>query len=145
VTVPDFKVDDPFDVEWVPSWAMINEAGVPDLNRNFLCVMVAKGRIDDDLRRVLIEEALDLVCRKRRSNRFETDWCEGCVTTKFEYAHLGGLSGIRFECEAGVDIKSKTVKATFIITSSLLDRFTDAAWLRNRSDEGPPLKTSYFN
>ncbi len=141
------KENDPFKGTWVPASVLtvLSEMGIQNLNRYFGCLMVTKGRIDDDMRNLLMREAVSLVCLKRSSNRFKTDWCEGHVTTTFGHAHLGGLSGIKFECELDVDVESKTMKVAYIVTSSLLDRFPATEWLRNQSDEGPPLKTSYFN
>ena len=141
------KENDPFKGTWMPAsvLTMLSEAGVQNLNRYFGCLMVNNGRIDDDLRDLLVQEAIGLICLKRSSNHFKTDWCDGRVTTTFGHANLEGLSGIKFECELDVDVESKTMKVTYIITSSLLDRFPATEWLRNQSDEGPPLKTSYFN
>lgn len=139
--------EDPFgDGEWLPTEeaiALLNDIGVRDMARHFNCLMLSQGAITDEARELLMRTAVHLVCLKRRQHRIKTDWCEGEVTTNFTTASIETISGVKFECV--LDVGTKRTKAAFIITSSLLDRFPAASWIRNRADEGPPLKTSVFN
>ncbi len=137
--------DERFDGEWVSTdlIALLTELGVRNLHRYFGCVLLAQGGISDDLRDLLMRESVSLVCLRQTRSRIKTDWCEGELKTEFASATLESLSGIKFECR--MDVGNKTTKATFIITSSLLDLFPAAAWLRKEYDHEEPLKRSWFN
>ncbi len=141
----DRNDDDPFDGVWLPATeaiALLRELGINEINRYFTCLMMSQGFINDELRSLLVRTAVSAVCLKSRGQRIKTDWCEGEVRTDFLTASFEGLSGVKFECK--VDVENRTTKATFLVTSSLLERFPAAEWLF-RDLEKADLKTSLFN
>lgn len=137
--------NDPFAGEWVSEdvASQMFELGIPDLHRHFGCMMLSQGSINDDMRNLLIRSAVSLVCLKRKRTTLKTDWCEGEIKTEFGSASLEMLSGIKFEGK--VEVGSRTTKVTFIVTTSLLERFEAARWLHEDRDRRVELKTSYFN
>ncbi len=136
--------NDPFaNCAWVPFDDIVEalrELGVRDMSRYFYCVYLEKGALTTDMRDLLMRTAVAMACMKKSSMDLKTDWCEGRLSTRFSFASMDTISGIKFECE--LDVEDKTTKASFIVTTKLLDQFKDAAWLNEGDDS---FGASYFN
>lgn len=90
---------------------------------NLFFLGVAGGTVHKEHVMALECAAIDIVCDKVRQKRIREDDFEGVVSTNFARGALCGIVGTIFYAE--LDMDSRTVKASFIMTDADKIEFED--------------------
>ncbi|MEI7720233.1 MAG: hypothetical protein WCI89_03440 [bacterium] len=90
--------------------------------------MHSGNQISDDIRNALLQVARDMIREKVVFIAFESDSCEGRVTTNGEHRSMGAISGQQFAAEVVTD--AGTASVTFIVRTADLDEWGvgDGVW-----------------
>jgi hypothetical protein len=92
---------------------------------NIYCLMVAGLSLTDDLRSVMFDRAQVMFREHSTWSKISGPNFEGGISTIFEEATIGSISGFRFQAE--IDVGSKTGTVSFLVRPSDL-RADDGIW-----------------
>jgi len=85
------------------------------MSSGLVCFMF-RGRMTNGMRSKVLQVALEMAQKGRRSRRFKTKECEGRVTTRGQRALLGSFAGVVFEAVMESNLGKANVR--FIVDTS---------------------------
>ena len=114
---------------------------------NFVC-LVASVYLDDEERDALSDVALTMATKNRAAQKVKTSRMEGRVTTRFDHAVLGGISGMVFEAEVETDRGRGKVRYIMKIDVAVevRERNLKTRWVKTSpSDSRHPSENAHLN
>lgn len=92
------------------------------------CLLLTGVYLTDDALDILYDVARDMLRDREDRVAFEAPSCEGVVTTAWDRASLGTLSGVRFTAEVALSRGTATVE--YFLRENAPERDEDTAWYR---------------